>query len=88
MKRPDTPTPIGCVVGLFAIPFAIVSGLFFKAAHIAFTMTPPKPTEGWDLIFWGIMTLLPALLLIVICIYRLWTTGERKFERYSDTFCS
>jgi len=51
-------------------------------------MTPPKTNDGWDFIFGGIITLLPALLLLGICIYRLWTTGERKFERYSDTFSS
>lgn len=73
---------------LFAIPFMIVSGLFFKGAHIAFTMSPARVADGWRLVTWGTISMLPAALMIGISVYRLWTMGDRKFERYSDWFSS
>ena len=88
MRQPDTPTPIGCAAGLFAIPFAIVAGLFFRGAYLAFTVTPARVEDGWRLVIWGGIFLWPAVLLIGFCVYRLWTTGDRKFERYNDSVCS
>jgi len=85
---PDKPTPIGCLVGFFALFPAIYSVMAFWGAHKAFTRQPPLPDTGKQLIFWGIIALVPALLGIGFCIYRLLTIGSRDQCKAGSSICS
>jgi hypothetical protein len=72
---PDKPTPIGCLVGFFALFLVAYSAMAFWGAYRAFTRQPPLPDTGKKLILWGIMALVPALVGMGFCIHRLRTAG-------------
>jgi hypothetical protein len=67
-------------VGFLALVLALFSCLAFWAAHKAFSKEPPMVDTGKTLIRWGIISLVPALLGIVYAVYRLVTTGNRKYQ--------
>lgn len=88
MYKVDRPTPIGCIVGLFAIPFAVVSGFCFRGVQLALRMDPPRKDAAMQLTIWGICLALPALACAGYCLYRVCTTSERKYEAYGDSLSS
>ncbi len=45
-RVPDTPTPIGCLVGFLAFFPAVFSGLAFLGAYKAFGQNPPETEIG------------------------------------------
>lgn len=84
-RLPDTPTPIGCLVGFLALFPAVFSVISFWAAHRAFGRTPPEAGLGIKLIWWGIISALPAVAGIAFCFFRIVTVGDRKHRRISDS---
>lgn len=74
---PDTPTPIGCLIGFLALFPAVFSAIAFWGAHKAFIKEPPMAEAGEKLIICGIIALIPALLGIAFCIFRILTIGKR-----------
>ena len=87
-RLPDAPTSVGCLVGFFALFPAAFSALAFWGAHKAFTKAPPLPDVGKKLIVWGILALVPAVLGIAFCIYRIATTGKRDYVRSGTSLSS
>jgi hypothetical protein len=88
MYNVDRPTPIGCIVGMFAIPFIVASGFCFRGVQLALTMEPPRKDAAMQLTIWGLCTALPALVCVGYCLYRFFTTGDRKYEEYGRSLSS
>jgi len=80
-RVPNTPTPVGCLVGFFALLTAAFSTFAFWGAHKAFGQTPPETDIGAKLIRWGIISALPALAGIAYSVYRIATVGKRDHHR-------
>jgi uncharacterized BrkB/YihY/UPF0761 family membrane protein len=80
-RVPNTPTPIGCLVGFFGLFTALFSLLAFWGAFKAFGQTPPETEVGWTLVRWGAVAALPALAGIAFCVYRIATAGKREYHR-------
>lgn len=76
-RFPDTPTPVGCLVGFFALLAAGFSGFAFWGASKAFEHTPPETEVGGQLIRWGIIAALPAPAGIAYSVYRIATVSKR-----------
>lgn len=87
MDFPDKPTPLGCLIGFFALFPAIYSAMAFWGAYKAFTRTPPLPDTGKKLILWAVIALLPALAGMGFCIYRIATAGTRDQSRTGNSIC-
>ena len=87
-RLPDTPTPIGCLFGFFALFPTIFSVIAFWGAYKAFGQTPPEVEIGSKLIRWGILSALPALAGIAFCIYRIATVGKRDHQRIGRSLSS
>ncbi len=73
---PDTPTPVGCLVGFLALFPAAVAGLAFWGAYKAFTANPPLPETGKTLLLWGGPALLLAVAGFAFAVYKIATTGK------------
>jgi uncharacterized BrkB/YihY/UPF0761 family membrane protein len=84
----NTPTPIGCLIGFFAIFPSIFSGIAFWGAYKAFSKEPPVVETGWKLILWGAVALTPALFCIGFCIYRIATSHSQKHYDISNSLTS
>lgn len=80
-RFPDTPTPIGCVVGFLALFPTAFSVIAFWGAHKAFGQIPAETELGGKLIRWGIISALPAVAGIAFCIFRIATVGRRHHHR-------
>ena len=72
-RLPDTSTPIGCLVGFFALFPTIFFVIVFWGAYKAFGQMPTDFEIGYKLIRWGILSALPALAGLAFCIYRIAT---------------
>ena len=80
-RLPDTPTPIGCLIGFLALFPAVFSVIAFWGAHSAFGQTPPEAEIGSKLIRWGIISALPAIAGVAYCVFRIATVGRREHHR-------
>lgn len=80
-RFPVTPTPIGCLVGFLALFPAAFSAIAFWGSHKAFAREPAAVETGKELILWGIVALVPALLGIAFCVFRIATAGKRDHFR-------
>jgi len=95
-RVPNTPTPIGCLVGFFGLFTALFSILAFWGAFKAFGWTPPETEVGWQLVRWGAVAALPTLAGIAFCVYRITTAGKREYHlmdshsahEYSRVMCA
>ncbi len=84
-RIPDTPTPIGLLVGFLALFPAAFSGLAFYGAYHAFGPATDNPELGRELLKWGLYAALPALAGLGYSLYRLATTGRRRQHRIGQT---
>ncbi len=84
-RVPNTPTPVGCLIGFFALLGAAFSAIAFWGAHKAFGQTPAETEIGGKLIRWGIISALPALAGSTYSIYRIMTVGKRDYHRIGQS---
>lgn len=87
-RLPDKPTPIGCLVGFLALFPTAFSLLAFWGAFKAFAKDPPAAETGKTLMIWGAIALVPAILGIVFCIFRIATIGERDHIQVGKSLSS
>lgn len=85
VRVPNTPTPVGCLIGFFAILAATFSAFAFWGAHKAFGQAPPETEIGAKLIRWGIVSALPAVAGLAYSIYRIATVGNRDHHRIGQS---
>jgi|GEM_PF-1826375 len=81
----DTPTPIGCVVGVFGLSALAFSGFCFWAIIKAGKLDPPKIEIVESMLLKGSVAAVIALLCIGYCIHRLRTAHTRSHQEYGKS---